>query len=190
MDIAACLSRLRENDEEAARLLVARLYPLVIKIVRAHLPRRMDEEDLAQMIFVKMFAHVDQYSGQVPFEHWVSRVAVNTCLNALRAEKCRPELRWADLSETEAEVLDKITSAAQEPLPSEKMASRELVAKLLEMLSPSDRLVITMLDLEERSVAEVKALTGWGESLVKVRAFRARRKLRKKLSEVTKEKRP
>src|SRR6266498_4071710 len=105
LDMAACLERVRQSDEEAARTLVCELYPLVMKIVRSHLPRRTDEEDLAQMVFAKIFAHLEQYSGAVPFEHWVSRVAVNTCLNQLRSERCRPELRWADLNEAEAQVM-------------------------------------------------------------------------------------
>src|SRR5256884_8800381 len=95
LDMAACLERVRQRDEDAARALVRELYPLVMKIVRSHLPRRTDEEDLAQVVFGKIFAHVDQYSGSVPFEHWGSRVAVNTCLHPLRAAEGRPGVRWA-----------------------------------------------------------------------------------------------
>lgn len=186
LDVAACLERVRQRDEEAARELVAHLYPLVIKIVRSHLPRRVAEEDLAQEIFLKMFANLDQYRGGVPLEHWVSRVAVSTCLDSLRFHKRRPELRWADLSETEAEVLDAVIQTDDEAHPSETMAANELVGKLLDCLGPEDRLVITLLDLEEKSVAEISELIGWGASLVKVRAFRARAKLRKHLAELEK----
>jgi RNA polymerase sigma factor (sigma-70 family) len=182
--LAACLERVRQRDEEAARELVAHLYPLVIKIVRSHLPRRVAEEDLAQEIFLKVFANLEQYRGAVPFEHWVSRVAVSTCLDSLRFHKRRPELRWADLSETEAEVLDNITQTTDAPHPSEAMAANELVGRLLDCLSPEDRMVITWLDLEEKSVAEIQELSGWSASLVKVRAFRARAKLRKHLAEL------
>ena len=69
LDVAVCLARVRERDEDAARALVEHLYPLVIKIVRAHLPRALDEEDLAQEIFMKVFANAAQYRGEVPFEH-------------------------------------------------------------------------------------------------------------------------
>jgi len=179
LDMAACLERVRQQDEDAARSLVGELYPLVMKIVRSHLPRRTGEEDLAQTVFAKVFAHVDQYSGSVPFEHWVSRVAVNTCLNALRAEKCRPELRLADLSEDESEMLEKIGTTDKAPSPSEQLAARDLAHKMLETLSPKDRLIITLLDLEERSVEEIREMTGWNASVIKVRAFRARMKLRK-----------
>ena len=108
-----CLALVRAGDEVAARALVGHLYPLVIKLVRAHRPRRTAEEDLAQEVFMKMFARLSQYEGRdgVPFEHWVSRVAVTTCLDALRAEMRRPELRWADLTETEADMLDAVLTA-------------------------------------------------------------------------------
>ncbi len=189
-DMEACLERVRRGDEEASRWLVRELYPLVTKIVRSHLPRRVDEEDLAQTVFAKVFAHVDQYSGRVPFEHWVSRVAVNTCLNALRAEKCRPELRLADLSEEEAMVVEQIVLREKSPDPAEQLVARDLARKMLDTLSPRDRLIVSLLDLEERSVEEVRELTGWNASVIKVRAFRARIKLRKQFGKVLKEHEP
>ena len=145
LDVSACLRRVRQQDEDAARALVSHLYPLVIKIVRSHLPRRMDADDLAQIVYGKMFAHLDQYAGNVPFEHWVSRIAVNTCLNELRAEKRRPELRWADLSEDEAVVLEQIVSVSAEPDPAQACAARELAEKMLAQLAPADRLVLTQI---------------------------------------------
>src|SRR5476649_1347379 len=107
-DLAGCLDRVRKRDQIAARELVEYLHPLVVRIVRAHLPRRVAEEDLTQEIFLKMFTRLEQYQGAVPFPHWVSRIAVTTCIDHLRAQKRRPEFRWADLSETEAEVLDNV----------------------------------------------------------------------------------
>lgn len=189
LDVVSCLERVRRGDDDAARELVSHLYPLVIKIVRAHLPRRVAEEDLAQDIFLKVFANLGQFRGVVPFEHWVARVSVTTCLDQLRAQKRRPELRMADLSETEAEMLDAVTAGQNEPHPSQAMAARELVTKLLECLIPQDRLVITLLDLEEKSLAEIRQITGWNETLIKVRAFRARQKLKKHLVEIEKGKR-
>ena len=178
-DLAGCLSRVRQRDQAAARELVEHLHPLVIRIVRAHLPRRVSEEDLSQEIFLKMFTRIDQYQGAVPFPHWVSRIAVTTCIDQLRAQKRRPELRWADLSETEAEVLDSVMTNERDVAPDEAATAKELVHKLLDQLKPEDRLVIQYLDLEQRSVAEISALTGWNQTLVKVRAFRARRTLQR-----------
>ena len=152
-DLAGCLDRVRLRDQTAARELVEHLHPLVIRIVRAHLPRRVSEEDLAQDIFLKMFTRIDQYQGSVPFTHWVSRIAVTTCIDQLRAQKRRPELRWADLSERETDVLDAVITNENDVAPDDALAARELVGKLLDQLKPEDRLVIQYLDLEQKSVA-------------------------------------
>lgn len=188
-DVAACLDRVRQRDQIAARELVNHLYPLVIRIVRSHLPRRVAEEDLAQEVFLKMFTRLDQYKGAVAFTHWVSRIAVTTCIDQLRAQKRRPEFRWADLSEKETEVLDSVLTSESEVPANDAMAAHELVTKLLGQLKPEDRLVVQLLDLEQRSVAEISQLTGWNPSLVKVRAFRARGKLKKLFEELERKER-
>ena len=164
--------------------MVEHLHPLVIRIVRSHLPRRVAEEDLTQEIFLKMFTRLDQYQGAVPFPHWVSRIAVTTCIDHLRAQKRRPEYRWADLSEEEAGVLDAVTADESASAPDDALAARELLERLLGELKPDDQVVIRLLDLEQKSIAEISALTGWNQSLVKVRAFRARRKLQKLFGEL------
>ncbi len=188
-DLPGCLDRVRQHDQAAARELVEHLYPLVIRIVRSHLPRRVAEEDLAQDIFLKMFTRIDQYQGNVPFPHWVSRIAVTTCIDQLRAQKRRPELRWADLSEQEAEVLDAVMTDGKEIETNRALEARELVDKLLDQLKPEDQLVIRLLDLEQKSIAEISGQTGWNPALVKVRAFRARRKLQKLFNELEKKER-
>ena len=185
-DLVGCLARVRQRDQAAARELVEHLYPLVIRIVRAHLPRRVPEEDLAQDIFLKMFTRIEQYQGAVPFTHWVSRIAVTTCIDQLRAQKRRPEFRMADLSETESEVLGNVMTNENDVAANDAMAAHELVHKLLAQLKPDDQLVIRLLDLEQKTIAEISALTGWNGSLVKVRAFRARRKLHKLFLELQK----
>jgi len=180
LDVADCLARVRGQDQDAARSLVEYLYPMVTRIVRANLPRRGAEEELAQDIFVKMFQKLDQFRGEVPFEHWVSRIAVNHCLNAIRAQKNRPEWRMADLSEDQAAALEAATADhTHNPDPALLMGARELVDLLLEALSPEDRLVIRMLEMEDLSVEEVRQRTGWSATLVRVRAFRARARLNK-----------
>lgn len=183
-DFAGCLERVRARDQGACRQLVEQLYPQVIRIVRSHLPRRVAEEDLTQEVFLKMFTRLEQYQGAVPFPHWVSRIAVTTCIDQLRAQKRRPEFRWADLPESQAEVLDHVLSDDREAAPGDALAARELVDRLLGQLKPDDQLVIRLLDLEQKTLAEISALTGWNQTLIKVRAFRARRKLQKLFQEL------
>src|SRR5688572_12926532 len=186
-DMAACLREVRRGDEDAARELMDRLYPLVLKLVRAYLPRRASEEDLVQTVFMKVFANLNQYSGQVPVEHWVSRIAVNTCLNEIKAQKVRPEWRWADLSEEEQYVVETLSATEAEPPAVAGEAAKELLNRLLGALAPQERLVIRLLHLEERSVAEIAKITGWNTAVIKVRAFRARRKLKSLLAQLENE---
>ena len=185
LDAGALVEAALRNDDEAARELVRRLYPLVAKLVRAHRPRRTAEEDLCQMIFIKVFQKLSQFSGKVPLEHWVSRIAVNTCLNQIEAEKARPEIRYADLSEEEQVVVENLATSARELAPDERLASRQLVEHLLGLLKPVERLAIDLLYLQGRSVEEIRKITGWSAALIKVRAFRARQKMKDQLAKIS-----
>ena len=184
-DAGALVPAVLAHDEAAAQELVRRLHPLVAKLVRSYRPRRMAEEDLSQMIFIKIFQKLPQFSGKFPLEHWVSRVAINTCLNQIQSEKVRPELRYADLSEEEAAVVQNLASTSGELAPDLRFAARDLVEHLLSVLKPRERLIIDLLYLQQYSVAEIQQRTGWNASLVKVRAFRARQKMRQQLALVT-----
>lgn len=185
LDAAELLARMRAQDQDAARSLVDHLYPTVIRIVRSNLPRRVAEEDLAQEIFAKVFERLNQYQGRVPIEHWVSRIAVNHCLNALRAQRVRPEWRMADLSEEQAAALEAAaTSTTEEPDIPQLTGARELVEMLLENLEPHDRLLLRMLEIEELTVQEVQSVTGWSATAIRVRAFRARKKLNRRFGEL------
>jgi RNA polymerase sigma-70 factor (ECF subfamily) len=183
-DAAELVPAALRHDEEASRELVRRLYPLVAKMVRSHRPRRTSEEDLCQMIFVKVFQKLAQFSGKVPLEHWVSRIAVNTCLSQIESERVRPELRHADLREEEAAVVENLAASSQELAPDRQLASRQLVEHLLEMLKPAERLVIDLLYLQGRSVEEIHEITGLGVAAIKVRAFRARQKMKAQLEKM------
>lgn len=175
-ELSDCLERVRQRDEAAARALVDRVQPLVEKLVRAHLPRNDDVEDLMQDVFLKLFSRLGQYRGQVPFEHWVSRVAVSTCIDRLRAQKRRPAVRWSDLTEGEQAVVESLSAE-----PSGGAKERDawgIMEKLLAALSPAERLIISLADMEQKSIREISEITGWNSGVVRIRAFRARQKLK------------
>ena len=124
-------------------------------------------------------------------EGWLTRIATNTCLNIIRGAKRRPELTVSDLTEDESHWLDEKLSHAAGEL--HRAAERSLVAadladRVLGTLSPEDRLALTLIDGEEASVKEVAEMTGWSESKVKVRAFRARRRVREAMENLLRRK--
>jgi RNA polymerase sigma-70 factor (ECF subfamily) len=176
-DMPTCLALFRHGDQHAANSMVAQLHPLVLRLVRAHRPAGLADDDLVQEVFLTMFARLDRYSMQdgIPFEHWLSRLAVNVCIDALRAENRRP--RSLALSSQAAGWLETLVADRQAPVD-EALAARELVELLLSHLSAGDRLLLTLLDLDQLSTREVSAVTGWNRALIKVRAFRARRRLK------------
>ena len=77
-----------------------------------------------------------------------------------------------------------LASSSEELGPDKQLAARDLVAHLLDALKPAERLVIDLLYLQQKSVEEIRKLTGWSRSLVKVRAFRARQKLKEQLARI------
>jgi len=121
-------------------------------------------------------------------EGWLTRIATNTCLNMLRSAKRRPELVTFDLSDDETAWLENVSSssAAQSVNAEQKVIATDLAERVLETLAPEDRLALTMIDGEGASVNEVAEVTGWSESKVKVRAFRARKKAREVLERLLK----
>jgi len=186
-EVSECLARGKEGDEKAILELFHFMYPHVTKLVLANLPAREGADDLIQKVCVKVMSHLHQFSGKVPFLHWVSRIAVNTCLNQIRHEKRRPEVRLADLSEDEAAVVEHLAASPTELTASDQVASKELVDKLLGTLRPDDRMLMRLMYLEGHNVDEISSLTGWNKSLIKVRAFRARAQLRRRYSLLMKE---
>ena len=100
------------------------------------------------MIFIKVFQKLSQFSGKVPLEHWVSRIAINTCINQIQAEKVRPEFRQADLSEEKSRSCKTWrppprNSGRTTALPRAIWSSAPLALK------PAERLVIDLLYLQK-----------------------------------------
>ena len=178
------IALVKQGDEPAARRLVDALYPQVIRIVRSHLPNRSDDDDATQEIFMKVFTKIDQYRiDQGLFDHWVARVAVNHCHDRLRSLRSQRVLTYAELDVEEASFVNHLlTQEASAPETARAEETLAVLEKLLSGLNERERIVIRLLDLEQRSVREVAELTGWGESKVKVTAMRARRRLGERLA--------
>jgi len=122
----------------------------------------------------------------MPFEHWVSRISLNTCIDHLRKQRNRPEYRWSDFSVEQQAVLNTLVDGASEPADHTPGELRELLARLLLTLKPNERMIVQWLYLDDKSVSEICDLTGWKPSKIKVMAFRARQKLAAAIKRVAK----
>lgn len=175
------------GDTERFSELVTRYQPRLFATARRYARREDEVQDIVQEIFLKAFSKLSSWRGDAPFEHWLMRLAVRTCYDALRAHQKNREHSVSDLTEDETGWLDQFAVAPADSNPAAD-AARTLVAKVLEKLSPPARLIITLLEIEDRSVKEIAELTGWSVPLVKVRAFRARAEMKKILQRISQEK--
>jgi len=166
----------REGDEGAFTELVRRHAGRISRLVARFARSRTDLEEIAQDVFIEMHRSLARYDGRAPFEHWLCRIATRRCYDHLRRLYRR---RWLGS-------LDALLSAGYEPeaepLTTSDDPRVEALRAAIRRLPPAQQTIITLLELEEHSVREIAALTGWSEGNVKVRAHRAREALRRILS--------
>ena len=183
-DDAELLQRIRDGATDDFAELVRRHQSRVFAILHRYERDAQRVEDLAQETFLKAWRALEQFDGRAPFEHWISRIAVRTALDHLRKEKRRRnEIGLPELGEDALEWLrsddEKNELAARGAAEVLELAMREL--------SPADRVVITLQEIEGRSVKEIAAAMGVSGVAVRVRAMRARLKLKRALKNLTKD---
>ena len=163
------------GDDEAFTQLVRRYKRRVFGIVARYVRNNHELDDVCQEIFIKVYQNLGRFRGDAPFEHWLSKIAVNACYDTLRKQRHRQD--EVPLEDTAFA----FGNPSCQDVPSNE--AWEILRYALRKLRPEDQVVITLLNLEEKSIREVAALTGWSESKVKVRAFRARNQLKKILED-------
>ena len=160
------------GDDQAYAELAGRHKSRVFGVAARFARDAAELEDICQDVFVQAYFKLRQYRHDSPFEHWLMRITTYKCYDYLRKRRRDP----GGIS------TDALLESGYEPSAPEPAAPHPDLERLhaaLAQLSPKERLVITLLELEERSVQEIADLTGWSPANVKVRAFRARAALRK-----------
>lgn len=171
-DIAAA----RSGDEEAFRRIVERYQSALANQLRRFSPNPAVVEDLVHDTFVEAFLSLSSFKGKSPFEHWLRKLAVRSGYRYWKKNAREQRLR-EQLHDEQSSL-----PACSEDPASAIEASEQLHA-MMSKLAPRDRLVLTLLYWDERSVAEAAELAGWTQSMVKVQAYRARNRLKKLLEE-------
>lgn len=167
--------------------LIQKYSPRIFATARRYARREDEVQDIVQEIWLKAYQKLASFRGDAPFEHWLMRLAVRTCYDFLRGHQRNRESSFSDLTEHETDWLDRFV-ADPDAAPEDADAARSLVNRVLEELSAPARLIITLLEIEDRTVKEIAQLTGWSVPLVKVRAFRARAEMRKILARLARDK--
>ena len=166
------------GDVDCFEELITRYQPRVFGMARKYFRNESDAEDVVQTIFTKTFQKLSSYKGTAPFEHWFMRLSLNACYDALRRKRNRPDQAISDMLFDDESWQDRLSNI---PDASDRVGleeARELVYTVLGQISDRARIVLTLQELEGRSIREITEITGWSESLVKVQAFRARKEMR------------
>lgn len=163
-----------KGDGEGFAALVHRYKRKVFHLAANFARDRFELDDVCQDVFLKAYKNLGKFRNDAPFEHWLTRIAVNACYDLLRTRQ--RDCDHVPLEDAPSSLADRHTEDALSA-----HEAREWLDRALSRLKPEDRLVITLLELEEKTVHEVARLTGWSEGNVKVRLFRARRALKKML---------
>ena len=167
--------------------LVKKYQSRIFAMARRYARRESEVEDIVQEVFIKAFQKLHSYRAEAPFEHWLMRLSVRTCYDFLRNHQRNRESAFTDMTDQETDWLERFAADPDTAVETAD-AARDLVERVLSQLPPSARLILTLLEIEERSVKEISELTGWSISLVKIRAFRARAAMRKCLAKMMVEK--
>lgn len=176
-----------QGNSQDFETLIAKYSPRVFSTARRYARTEIEVEDIVQEIWMKAYSKLASFRGDAPFEHWLMRLAVRTCYDFLRGHQRNRESTFTEISEPETDWLERF-AADPGKAPEDEDAARLLVQRLMDHLSPAARLVIQLLEIEEKSVKEISALTGWSVPLVKVRAFRARAEMKKCLARLARDK--
>lgn len=174
--------RAQREDQEAFEELVRRHQHRVFAVAGGILRRREDVEDIAQQVFVKAYFSLKRFDQRAAFSTWLYKITVNECWDMLRKKKVRPLVYQADLSEEQAR---QVTAAEEKngggPDISDTLEARQRVERLLDGLDERDRLMLILKEVEGFAVEEIADVLDLNANTVKVRLFRARRRILNKV---------
>ncbi len=165
------------EDKEAFEELIRRHQHRVFAVAGGILRRREDVEDIAQQVFIKAYFSLKRFDQRAAFSTWLYKITVNECWDLLRKKKVRPLVYEADLSEEQARRIITSEEEGAGPDISERLEARQRVERLLEGLDERDRLMLILKEVEGFSIEEIGEVLDLNANTVKVRLFRARRRV-------------
>src|SRR5271168_3601413 len=172
------VTRAQREDKEAFEELIRRHQQRVFAVAARILRRREDVEDIAQQVFVKAYFSLKRFDQRAAFSTWLYKITVNECWDLLRKKKVRPLVYESDLSEEQArQVIASEEKGGGGPDISERLEARQRVENLLEGLDERDRLMLILKEVEGFAVEEIAQVLNLNANTVKVRLFRARRRI-------------
>ena len=180
--------RIMEGDVNAFGLLLDRYQDHALRIIKRRIPAP-EVEDILQEVFVKAYQSLPRFDPESHFRKWLSSIAVRTCYDYWRKASRSRESPMSALSRRHGEWLEAVISSDSTVSADGRARqdeAKEVLDWALERLSPEDRAVVELVYLEGQTGKEAAEILGWSTANVKVRSFRARKKMRKLITELQK----
>jgi RNA polymerase sigma-70 factor, ECF subfamily len=179
------IQKAQQGDGSAFSQVVTVYRRRIMGTISRLIGRPEDVEDVAQEVFMRLYFSLGQLRTPEVFEPWLYRLTVNACYDYLRKSKRRLESRMADLSDQQVMMADAVAGSKAQLDEAERLRVRDTVNGMLSAVSEEDRILLTMKEVEGLSLKELEAVYGVNENALKVRLFRARQRVLKKLKGVT-----
>ncbi|MBV9885494.1 MAG: sigma-70 family RNA polymerase sigma factor [Acidobacteria bacterium] len=178
VDDRELVRRAQGEDHRAFEELVRRHQHRVVAVAGGILRQREDVEDIAQQVFVKAYFSLKRFDQRAAFSTWLYKITVNECWDLLRKRKVRPLVYESDLSEDQARQFG-APEERSTPTPdiSDTLEARQKVERLLECLDERDKMMLILKEVEGFAVEEIAEILDLNANTVKVRLFRARRRI-------------
>ena len=179
------IQKAQQGDASAFSQVVIAYRRRILGTISRLIGRPEDVEDVGQEVFMRLYFSLGQLRTPEVFEPWLYRLTVNACYDYLRKSKRRLESRMADLSDQQVMMADAVAGSKAQLDETEKHRVRDTVNGMLAAVSEEDRILLTMKEVEGLSLKELETIYGVNENALKVRLFRARQRVLKKLKGVT-----
>ena len=180
---AALVTRAREGDQDAFRLLVERHSVRLFQLAFRMTSNEQDAEDLVQETFLRAYKQLSRFQSRAGLGTWLYRIAANCSLDLLRRQKRRGEQETVEFDSEEA--FPAILSDA--PAPDQQVYHgevRQKVESVMRELTPMERTAFVLRHFEGLSIGEIGSALGVGPGATKQSIFRAVQKMRRALEPV------
>src|SRR5436305_13550564 len=179
------IQKAQQGDASAFNQIVTVYRRRILGTISRLIGRTEDVEDVAQEVFMRLYFSLEQLRTPEVFEPWLYRLTVNASYDYLRKSRRRLESRMADLSEQQVMMADAVAGTRAQTEDGEKRRVKDTVEELLGAVSADDRILLTVKEVEGLSLKELEKVYKVNENALKVRLFRARQRVLKKMKEVT-----
>ena len=178
------ITKVKEGDSHAFKYIVEKFQALAFNIALPIVKNEADAEEVVQDAFVKIYRFINQYNGESRFSSWLYKVVYNTALTKASMNS-KQFLRSQEIEKNIIHKAHKWSNEIEEDFESEYL--KRYISNALDKLPETDRLIVTLFYLGEKSIVEIAEITSWKKSKCKVKLMRARQKLAEIIKEAKKE---